>query len=125
MIEIETEGESRTERVLHTVMLGDLLAIELANLRGVDPLLSTSSRASRRRWAGPTVLSRVRSSSLTTTASPCSLRIALRTSAFIGSLCVPSPSAMNELWNGWPSTVPRTLTRPRVPKYSTESGMTT
>ena len=38
MIEIETEGESRTERVLHTVMLGDLLAIELANMRGVDPL---------------------------------------------------------------------------------------
>ena len=38
MIEIETEGETRTERVLHTVMLGDLLAIELANMRGVDPL---------------------------------------------------------------------------------------
>ena len=38
VIEIETEGESRTERVLHTVMLGDLLAIELANMRGVDPL---------------------------------------------------------------------------------------
>jgi glucose/mannose-6-phosphate isomerase len=38
VIEIETEGESRTERVLHTVMLGDLLAIELANARGVDPL---------------------------------------------------------------------------------------
>lgn len=38
VIEIETEGETRTERVLHTVMLGDLLAIELANMRGVDPL---------------------------------------------------------------------------------------
>jgi glucose/mannose-6-phosphate isomerase len=38
VIEVETEGESRTERVLHTVMLGDLLAIELANMRGVDPL---------------------------------------------------------------------------------------
>jgi glucose/mannose-6-phosphate isomerase len=38
VIEIETEGESRTERVLHTVMLGDLLAIELANTHGVDPL---------------------------------------------------------------------------------------
>ena len=36
--DVETEGESRTERVLHTVMLGDLLAIELANARGVDPL---------------------------------------------------------------------------------------
>ncbi len=38
VIDVETEGESRTERVLHTVMLGDLLAIELANARGVDPL---------------------------------------------------------------------------------------
>jgi glucose/mannose-6-phosphate isomerase len=36
--EVETEGETRTERVLHAVMLGDLLAIELANARGVDPL---------------------------------------------------------------------------------------
>ncbi len=38
VIDVETEGETRTERVLHTVMLGDLLAIELANARGVDPL---------------------------------------------------------------------------------------
>jgi glucose/mannose-6-phosphate isomerase len=38
VINIETEGETRTERILHTVMLGDLLAIELANARGVDPL---------------------------------------------------------------------------------------
>ena len=37
VIDIETQGESRTERVLHTVMLGDLLAIELANARGIDP----------------------------------------------------------------------------------------
>jgi len=37
-IEVETDGETRTERVLHTVMLGDLLAIELANARDVDPL---------------------------------------------------------------------------------------
>ena len=35
---IETQGETRTERILHSVMLGDLLAIELANARGVDPL---------------------------------------------------------------------------------------
>jgi glucose/mannose-6-phosphate isomerase len=38
VVRIETEGETRTERVLHAVMLGDLLAIELANTRGVDPL---------------------------------------------------------------------------------------
>ena len=45
--------------------------------------------------------------------------------ALIGSLWVPSPIAMHELWNGWPSTVPRTLTRPLVPTNSTESGSTT
>ena len=38
VIAVETEGDSPTERVLHTVMLGDLLAIELANARGVDPM---------------------------------------------------------------------------------------
>jgi glucose/mannose-6-phosphate isomerase len=38
VITLETEGDTRTERILHTVMLGDLLAIELADARGVDPL---------------------------------------------------------------------------------------
>jgi glucose/mannose-6-phosphate isomerase len=38
VINIETEGETRTDRILHSVMLGDLVAIELANARGVDPL---------------------------------------------------------------------------------------
>jgi glucose/mannose-6-phosphate isomerase len=38
VIALETEGETRTDRLLHAVMLGDLLAIELANARGVDPL---------------------------------------------------------------------------------------
>ena len=38
VITLETEGETRTERVLHSVMLGDLLSIELANARGVDPV---------------------------------------------------------------------------------------
>jgi glucose/mannose-6-phosphate isomerase len=37
VVAVETEGETRTERVLHSVMLGDLLSIELANARGVDP----------------------------------------------------------------------------------------
>jgi hypothetical protein len=32
---------------------------------------------------------------------------------------------MSELRNGWPSTVPLTFTRPRVPKYSAEFGTTT
>ena len=34
---IETEGESRTERLLWAVMLGDLTSLCLAGLRGVDP----------------------------------------------------------------------------------------
>ena len=34
---IETEGESRTERLLWAVMLGDLLSLRLAERRGVDP----------------------------------------------------------------------------------------
>jgi glucose/mannose-6-phosphate isomerase len=38
VVNLETVGETRTERVMHSVMLGDLLAIELANARGVDPL---------------------------------------------------------------------------------------
>ena len=53
------------------------------------------------------------------------LPIARRISAVTGSLCVPSPRAMNELRNGCPSTVPRTFTRPRVPKNSAEPGICT
>jgi glucose/mannose-6-phosphate isomerase len=34
---IETEGESRTERLLWAVMLGDLVSLHLAARRGVDP----------------------------------------------------------------------------------------
>jgi glucose/mannose-6-phosphate isomerase len=34
---IETEGDSRTERLLWTVMLGDLVSLHLAAARGVDP----------------------------------------------------------------------------------------
>ena len=37
MIRIETEGETRTERLLWTVMLGDLISLELAAREGVDP----------------------------------------------------------------------------------------
>ena len=34
-----------------------------------------------------------------------------------------SPSAMKELRNATPSIVPRTLTSPRVPKYSADPGI--
>jgi glucose/mannose-6-phosphate isomerase len=37
VVRLETEGETRTERMLHAVMLGDLLSLELAAARGVDP----------------------------------------------------------------------------------------
>jgi glucose/mannose-6-phosphate isomerase len=38
VIKVETEGETRTERVLQSVMLGDLVSLELAKARGVDPV---------------------------------------------------------------------------------------
>ena len=34
---IETSGESRSERLLAAVMLGDLVSLELAARRGLDP----------------------------------------------------------------------------------------
>ena len=37
VIQLETEGESRTERLLWAVMLGDLVSLQVAALRGVDP----------------------------------------------------------------------------------------
>jgi glucose/mannose-6-phosphate isomerase len=37
VVRIETEGETRTERLLWAVMLGDLLSLELAARRGADP----------------------------------------------------------------------------------------
>lgn len=38
VVRIETSGESRLERLLWAVMLGDLVSLELAAARGVDPL---------------------------------------------------------------------------------------
>lgn len=37
VIRLETEGETRTERLLRSVMLGDLISLELAARSGVDP----------------------------------------------------------------------------------------
>jgi glucose/mannose-6-phosphate isomerase len=37
VVSVESEGESRSARVLELVMLGDLLSLELAARRGVDP----------------------------------------------------------------------------------------
>jgi glucose/mannose-6-phosphate isomerase len=37
-VRLETEGETRAERLLWGVMLGDLVSLELAERRGVDPL---------------------------------------------------------------------------------------
>jgi glucose/mannose-6-phosphate isomerase len=38
VVRVETAGESRGERLLWGVMLGDLVSLELAQARGVDPL---------------------------------------------------------------------------------------
>src|SRR5580692_11824347 len=61
----------------------------------------------------------------TATVSPACLAIALRMADRTGNLCVPSPRAMNDERNAWPSTVPRTLTSPTVPKNSADPGITT
>ena len=53
VIRLETEGETRTDRLLHTVMLGDLLSIELANARGVDPLPVDAIEAFKRELGRP------------------------------------------------------------------------
>ena len=37
VIQIETVGETRVERLLRTVLLGDLVSLEIARLREVDP----------------------------------------------------------------------------------------
>ena len=37
VVRVETRGESRTERLLWAVMLGDLLSLHLAARRGIDP----------------------------------------------------------------------------------------
>ena len=37
VVRLETEGETRTERLLWAVMLGDLLSLQLAARRGIDP----------------------------------------------------------------------------------------
>jgi glucose/mannose-6-phosphate isomerase len=37
VIRVEAEGETRTGRLLELVMLGDLLSVKVAELRGVDP----------------------------------------------------------------------------------------
>ena len=38
VVRLEAEGETRTARLLWGVMLGDLVSLELARVRGVDPL---------------------------------------------------------------------------------------
>jgi glucose/mannose-6-phosphate isomerase len=53
VIRLETEGETRTDRLLHTVMLGDLLSIELAHARGADPLPVESIEAFKRELGRP------------------------------------------------------------------------
>jgi glucose/mannose-6-phosphate isomerase len=53
VIRLETEGETRTDRLLQTVMLGDLLSIELANAHGVDPVPVEGLEAFKRELGRP------------------------------------------------------------------------
>src|ERR1700684_584571 len=96
-------------------------------LKSLEENLPQRARSSQRqvRYSAGVYDFEILSSRTTLTVSPTFLPIASRISAFMGSLCVPLPSAMKELRNSWPSTLPRTLTRPRVPKNSTDSGQIT
>jgi glucose/mannose-6-phosphate isomerase len=53
VIRLETEGETRTDRILHAVMLGDLVSIELAGAHGVDPLPVEGIEAFKRELGRP------------------------------------------------------------------------
>jgi glucose/mannose-6-phosphate isomerase len=53
VIRVETEGETRPDRLLHTVMLGDLVSIELAKAGGVDPLTVESIESFKRELGRP------------------------------------------------------------------------
>lgn len=53
VINLEIEGETRTQRVLHGVMLGDLVSIELANARGVDPMAVDVLEGFKRKMGRP------------------------------------------------------------------------
>lgn len=46
---IESRGETRTERILWSVMLGDLVTVAVAGLRGIDPLPVDQIQAFKRR----------------------------------------------------------------------------
>jgi glucose/mannose-6-phosphate isomerase len=37
VVRLETEGESRSERLMRSVMLGDLVSLNVATQRGADP----------------------------------------------------------------------------------------
>ena len=37
VVRVETEGETRVERLLWATLLGDLVSLEIARLREVDP----------------------------------------------------------------------------------------
>ena len=94
----------------------------------MGPVPSQQELESAHCWEGEDRPCRQRSSRSrrrTVTVSPASLPIFRRSAALIGNLCRPSPNAMNDAWNGWPSTSARTFTSPRVPKNSAEPGITT
>ncbi|HET6998671.1 MAG TPA: SIS domain-containing protein, partial [Solirubrobacterales bacterium] len=52
-IRIETAGETRVSRLLWATMLGDLVSLELAKARGVDPLPVEAIERFKREMAQP------------------------------------------------------------------------
>ena len=52
-VRVEALGESRSERLLWSLMLGDLVSLELAQARGVDPLPITAIENLKRALEGP------------------------------------------------------------------------
>lgn len=53
VVRVESAGESRVERLLWTTMLGDLVSLELARLRGVDPVAVESIEDFKRAMGEP------------------------------------------------------------------------
>jgi hypothetical protein len=52
VVRVETVGETRLERLLWAVMLGDLVSLELAGAAGVEPLPVEAIEALKRALSG-------------------------------------------------------------------------
>ena len=53
VVNLETEGETRMARLMSAVMLGDLVSVQIAAARGVDPLPVEAIDSLKSELAGP------------------------------------------------------------------------